>query len=191
MYCTQCGKQIESGILCEECLKKQELGQEEVASSEAQTQSVEQEVAVSEAVIETPVFSPSEKEVVIAKKGNRKAGLTKAIIGAVLGFVALIIVSTGLSIISTMADLLIYNTITIEAYNSALIVVAVLTFISIGISIPSLIFGISSIKTFKKEKSATGTKPIATLILGIVAIVYSACDMFASFILLVSSFLLV
>ncbi len=191
MYCTQCGKQIESGIICDECLKKQQA-QEEVATAEAQTQSeeqkIEQEIA-SSPVTESVEVAPT-KEVFVPPVGNKKAGLPKAIVGAILSVVALIIISACLSVVTALTEFVTENTITMEQYTSAVNGVLVFMFLSIAISIPALIFGIISVKTFKKEKTATGTKPIATLILGIVAIVYASCDVFASFVSIIPTLIL-
>ena len=73
MFCTQCGKEIENGTICEECAEKLSLMKETTSLNEENG--------------ETPVVFV-EQPTIQAPVGNRKAGLTKAIVGAVIGFIA-------------------------------------------------------------------------------------------------------
>jgi hypothetical protein len=69
---------------------------------------------------------------------------------------------------------------------TALLVFGIIfTALAIGMSITSLIFGKQSISTFAEVKRQGGAKPIATLVLGIVGLVYAAITLLIALISLV------
>lgn len=172
MYCTQCGKQIDERIICEDCLKKQQEEQE--AHSQVDNENTQ------------PVFDSNDQPS-ISPVGNKKAGLTKAIIGTVLSVLSVIFTYVALSFLGVLAEAISMDTITMEVYETFIVISNIFAILSLPCSIIGLIFGIKSIKVFRHEKSTTGTKPIATLILGIVSTLYSSIGLLLAFILLLSN----
>ncbi len=172
MFCTQCGRQIENGTICEDCAKKQELMGNTTFVSEAKDG-----VTVTATTPPTPV----------APAGNKKAGLKKAIIGAVIAFVALIIVSFGTGLLTGAMELAAFGDISIEEYDIMFSISMTISVFGLIACVPAIILGISSIKTFIKEKRETNVKPIATLIVGIFSIVWVAVSVFTFFITLLLS----
>lgn len=152
MYCKRCGKFIDyQADVCNECAQA-ELGVQPVPA-QAQPQAVEQE-------------------------GSVTTGLGKSIAAVILGIFGFAFVYGALIVVSEMgmyADFDYgYGYASGVSYEALAAILMVFTMISVGLSIPSLIMSIASVKTFVNEKNAGRKKPIPTLIIGISGIVYSA-----------------
>lgn len=172
MFCTQCGKEIENGTICEECAEKLSLMKETTSLNEENG--------------ETPVVFV-EQPTIQAPVGNRKAGLTKAIVGAVIGFIALMIVSIGSGLLSGALELAALGEISVQDYDIIFGLSMVVSVVGLLACIPTIILGIASIKTFLREKRETNTKPLATLIVGIVSLTWVASCVLTFFITLLTA----
>ena len=140
MYCKRCGKYIESGDLCAEC------------------------------VSEEIVFG---KEVVVKqykeKDPSRKAGLKRGVIGACLGVFAVIFAVIGF-VLATLVG--VFNTMTSEIVfgKEMAIPVVILVALAIVTTVLGGVFGVRSVAFAFRDRKANGVLPIATLVLGYVAI---------------------
>ena len=146
MYCNRCGKEIESGNICDAC------------AAAAYRSSVAEKVAKENEKTNVS-YAPLEEDAMPDPK-NRMYGFGKALtatilseVGAVLAVYALLFTGYGF----------------VTAF-SLILSLATLPFIIIPI-----IFGISSIKAFM-ERKATCAKPIPALILGIVGLSNAAAS---------------
>lgn len=92
-----------------------------------------------------------------AVSGSAVSGLWKGILAVLAaGFAYLLLhITVNLSLIMTLMGL-------------------IMTVASIGNGIGAIILGVSCIKTFKRASAAKGKLPVATLVLGIIGIAYSA-----------------
>ncbi len=171
MYCNKCGKQIDSGVMCTDCLIS------ELATSMAKETTVkeEPEKVAEQPIYQAPVYQPvedsfsqqtiTEEPVVtstLPQPGNRMFGFGKALASTIIGFIGFI------------WGYLWFVMSAVEEMGEASLVLAILLAPMVAVS---LAFGIKSIKTFMARK-ATCAKPIPTLILGIVGVV---CGGFAAF----------
>lgn len=155
MYCTNCGRQIESGTICPEC-----------------AQTIANRNTYSEYANHTPYNAEYGQP---KNTGSRMLGFGKALtstilstVGFIFAYIAFIaILSARLSPLGSAA-----------ASGAAF---GVLTVFSLPMHIISLVFGISSIKLFR---TAT-PKPIATLVLGINGLEMSALSLLLVFLELV------
>ncbi|MBO5789944.1 MAG: hypothetical protein J6R40_02190 [Clostridia bacterium] len=167
MYCNKCGKQIESGTLCQECYLAEQQAQAQayaeqqakIAYEQAQkeyTYTMQNGDVVYENNFENPMPDPQ----------NRMFGFGKALTSTILGWVGFIFAYIGLigGIIDPDVGILFFM-------------------MSLPLVIIPLVFGIASIKVFMKRK-ATCVKPIATLILGIDGLAASLFSAFFSFVTL-------
>lgn len=139
MYCKRCGKFIESGDICPECVT------EEVVFG--------REVKVEQYREKTP---------------SRKTGLERGIVGAALSVFAVIFASIGSAFVGAGGALkAIMGTLTAE-----IMTIPVLLFLS-GAAVMTVfgaVFGTKSVILAFHDKKETGKLPIATMILGFVAI---------------------
>ncbi len=179
MYCKYCGKEMteshfNNGV-CSACMtrmanehaqqQKTDYTQAEPVSHEQKNIAPKVEIPPVEQMSYTPVeqtyHAPEEQ------KNPRMLGFKKALAGTIIGYVGFIIVVIVYFFAAMGASAGMYDTevfIGAAAFGSLLIVPAV-----VGTILP-LVFGINSIKTFRK---ATGPKPIATLILGINSVYFA------------------
>lgn len=166
MYCNKCGKEIENGVLCEECAVI------EMPCAEASDEAPVKEAEVTDPV-ETIAFSCKQNTNPLPEPQNRMFGFGKALASTILSIVGFIFVYIAmiLSLVEPGAGL-------------------PLIFLSMPLLIIPLIFGILSIKVFM-ERKATCAKPIPTLILGIVGLstaVFAAFFQFLAFLISISGF---
>ncbi|MBQ8197441.1 MAG: zinc ribbon domain-containing protein [Clostridia bacterium] len=148
MYCKNCGNLIGEGDkFCAVCGAKQ---------NETIVQEPKIQPAVANSQTQPAVTNPQIQQPVVENKpcnegqgapveSSRKKGLGLAIPAAALGFVAQLF--AGLEVF--------------------------LAFVAIAMSVPALILGIKSINIFNAERKAGRKKPVATLVLGIVATVFA------------------
>ncbi len=151
MYCSRCGKQIDyDAIVCNECLAKEEA--EKLASQTPVQQPVEQQVNVPV----TPV-QPEQGYYQQTQSTNEQPlddGKGRAIAGVVMGGIAAFLSIFAVSI--TM----IYFAIGFVVFCIPTIVLGILAVVN----------GAKSIKHFIYVKNHGGSKPVGTLIMGIVAL---------------------
>lgn len=154
MYCRKCGKYIGTDDnYCKDCLKYIDSPFNEFENENQND------------LQNTPLTStPLAEELPIAKKeGSRKTGLKLAIFAFILAYASAIFIS--------IMDVVCQGYLETGLYE----VVTTNFFITIGAglvpAIVGLIFGIMSIVCFKNEKKLNRLLPIATLVLGILAVV--------------------
>ncbi len=179
MYCNKCGKQIDSGVMCTDCLIS------ELATSMAKETAVKDQPEKNneEPVYSVPAYnavvenSPSQEQTAstenvyvstMPQPGNRMFGFGKALASTIVGFIGFIWGYVWL-IMSLVDDM-----------GEASLILAILLAPIVAISIA---FGIKSIKTFMARKS-TCVKPIPTLILGIVGTICGGLAAFFDLLLL-------
>ncbi len=187
MYCNKCGKQIDSGVMCTDCLIS------ELATSMAKEAPVknEPEKATEQPTYQAPTYQAPVYQAVMdedlsqqtiteeppvtttmPEPNNRMFGFGKALASTIVGFIGYIC-----GFVWLMMSVA-------EGMGEASLILAIMLAPMVAISI---IFGIKSIKTFIARK-ATCAKPIPTLILGIVGAVFGAiAALFDLLLLLVGS----
>lgn len=139
MYCKRCGKYIESGTLCPEC-----ISEEVVFGKEVEVKPYEEKIP------------------------SRKAGLNRAIIGATFGVVAVIYAVLTLVFVGVIGA---FDYASYDIPDSLIIFPTVICASSGAVfTIMGAIFGVKSVVFAFRRRKSTGTLPIATLILGFVAI---------------------
>lgn len=148
MYCRKCGKEIfYDAPICKEC-EEAEL-----------------------------FFNFNEQPINFQQEpvGDRKEGFGKALTATILGVIAVFISAIAFGVVTALIEQYTanyyYDT---TAIGSIVAVGVVFSLIAVGLSIPSLILGIKSIKVFKLAVNEGRVKPIATLVLGIVGVATSA-----------------
>lgn len=167
MFCRKCGKQIDyDAVCCKECQEMDEFFGSDTPA------------------VEEPSFPVQQEKPVL--EGSRKEGLGKALAATILGGIAYFFVLIALGMLTNMfGDLddlemmpYLYSSsevITPIAYDSTVMAIMLaLTGIALILAIPSLILGIQSIKCFGRQKQEGKVRPVATLVLGIVAVVLAA-----------------
>lgn len=165
MFCKNCGKQIEKGEYCIDCLKQPE-----------------EQVVVIDPAVEPKIVKVEAKE---QPKISRKIGLKKALTATILGLVGYCIIIYMCQNVLALFDIVLFFDISEQAQEILMWISIVSGIVSIIIGIISLSLGISSIKTFKKSK-AQGVKPVATLVLGITAIYLAV----SSFVFIITDYVL-
>ena len=176
MYCNKCGKQIDSGLMCTDCLIS------ELATSMAKETSVKEQTQKNEEQpTAAPVYQPVDngfaqqtivEEPVLTdtmpQPGNRMFGFGKALASAIVGSIGLIWGYLWL----------IMSSVTGMGEKSLVLAIFLAPMVAISIA-----FGIKSIKTFKARR-ATCAKPIPTLVLGIVGTICGGLAAFFDLLLL-------
>lgn len=189
MYCTKCGKEIESGIICDACIEKE---REQIAESPA-TEKIEHTVfeSVSDEQAEKTVFdSVNEEPAVVALDETLWQPAYEALVvdapnksvndSPMLGF-GRALASTIIGVFASIFGLIVYifaimgDSIAESDPDEALALlfaaVILIVVFTLPLAIISLVMGSKSITLFKKT---VGKKPIATLILGIVGVYHAA-----------------
>ena len=154
MYCTKCGKEIESGIICDECLAK------------------EREAEFEQVKLDETLWEPAYGVVAIdatVENEDRMLGFGRALASAITGFIGYIA-----AIVCYMFAIA-GDSLTAEDPDMALgLLIGALVcnlIFSLPLGIISLVMGTKSIKLFKRT---VGKKPVATLILGIAGVYQGA-----------------
>ncbi len=148
MYCSKCGKKIDyDSPVCREC--------EEAEKSFSKKFFKDDEFFTNKAESPSENSYPSSPQPSSKQPSTRLEGFGVALTATILGFRALVnffkyanATSTGLEYLFLM--------------------------LGIGLAIPALILGIKSIKVYRRVKKQGGVNPIATLVLGIVGLVFGA-----------------
>ena len=110
-----------------------------------------------------PIYTEEEKS------KDRRAGLSTAITGCVFGAVSSFLVGIGMGLVEV-----------------APAVGIIFSLIAVVFSVLALVKGIQSINVFKDSTKTGKAKPIATLILGIVSVVFAAENFLMIFITILS-----
>lgn len=173
MYCNRCGKQIESGVMCTDCLISELATSMSKETSNRESEKTTEQT-YQDPVYQTPVYQPAndsfsqqtatEEPVftsVMPEPNNRMFGFGKALASTIVGFIGFI-----WGYVWFFMSLL-------DGTGEVSLVLAVLLAPMVAVS---MAFGIKSIKTFMARKT-TCVKPIPTLILGIVG---TACGSLAA-----------
>ena len=182
MYCNKCGKEIEKGTLCNECLVAELVGTE-TTKTEPQTPAVQEPVVYTRQTIasesnvdasgnfsffnEATNAPTPEQTSFMPEPNNRMYGFGKALASA---------------IISELSFVVPYIGVIVAAFQPA--VGIMLWLLSLPMVIISFIFGIQSIKVFMARRSSC-VKPIPTLVVGIVGLATAAFAMFFAFVELI------
>lgn len=162
MYCRRCGKKMEyDGDICNECNSFDSF-------FEAPKQETPQVTYTQNTYSQSSYSQPSKP----AQRGSVMEGFKKALAATIMSTFAYVFVLIASEIITASGS-----------YDEMLGTIP-LFIITLGLSIPSLIMGISSIKLFKEQKELGRVKPIPALILGINAVVNSAFGLLFSVIFL-------
>ena len=151
MYCRKCGKQIENGTICQACVDAETLFQ--------------------------PIPAPVETK----KQGSKTLGLSKAIVASAISFVAYCLILLALSAAAEISSIQEGTSATDPAYLEVLCACALFACVlSSLLTIPAVILGIQSVLTFSKQAKAGNIKPVATFVLGIVALALAGTSVFTS-----------
>ena len=154
MYCNRCGKEIESGNICDAC-----------AAAAYRASMAESNAKANEDSTEKINFSYINQESIdMPEPENRMYGFGKALVSTILSSVGFIFAYIAL----------LFSAVVPETGLA-------MSFLALPLIIIPFIFGIKSINLFKSRK-ATCAKPIATLILGIVGLSTAAMTAFFNFI---------
>lgn len=148
MYCSKCGKKIDyDSPICKEC--------EEAEKSLSETFFKEEEFFEdkAESSFENPY--PDSPHPSSTQPSTKLEGFGKALTSTILGFRALVNFFKYANAVSAGLEYL-------------------FLILGIGLAIPALILGIKSIKVYRRVKKEGNVKPVATLILGIVGLVFGA-----------------
>ena len=126
----------------------------------------------------TPEFTPE----ISVEPNNRKAGLMFGIVSVITGFISYLIAMIGYMIYIFAADQYTgssYYSSEADLEAQCMVALALLA-VAFVFAIPGIITGAIGIVTFIKKKSSP-TKPIVTLILGIVGLALSLIGIFLVF----------
>ncbi len=174
MYCTKCGKQIDyDSPICKECVDEMA-----VAAAPAETVEPEVEQSVTEQTELQPgesaevapvsfVVEPTPSPVAQPTAGGsnlRMRGFGKALTSTILGFIGYFFSVFSMAMLAT------------EEYD-VVIAGGVFFVMSLPLAIIPFVFGLKSIGMFKSSPSWV-PKPIATLVLGIIGLFFSALSLF-------------
>ena len=183
MYCRKCGKFIEyEGDMCRECLAKQDPYEEiVVVPTSVQQITTTQPQSVSQPVVNAPRRVCTN----VDANTNRKLGFGKALASAIMSTIGSFIISLAESLVGNAASFL-DGTVAVtnleQAVESNIASSIFMTIIALGLAIPALIMGIQSIITFARAKRGGGVAPVATLVLGIISVVFAASILLNGFI---------
>ena len=206
MYCTNCGKEIDyEAILCDECLGKQMRERAAKISNQTVHTTPKEEFnptfeEVSEGDIdfgtkvdpgtgytenynpETNYFDPYYQKT--GGTGDKRFGFKRALMSVIFSVVSLYAVTMFFTILIELLALS-----EGDLHPAVIVILPLLILASIGGCITCLVLGIKSIKAFKQHSAETGTKPIPTLVLGIVGTVLGGEGTLAAVILAFYSFI--
>ena len=168
MYCSKCGKEIESGYICNECA----MAESGYAPQQPQQPQQPQPEVVYQTVYTQPVYAqPAYSEPVntMPEPKNRMYGFGKALTSVILSFVDFIFAYIGI----------IFSAVLPESGLA-------LTIVALPLIIIPMVLGTKSIKLFNARK-ATCVKPIATLACGIAGLSMAAISAFMALMSLIIS----
>ena len=174
MYCRKCGKQIDyDAPLCNECAQQEA---EQAYSATALTVIENDDQAkgaapLAEENVQKPRMYGFKNSLKAAIFGyiSYCAAIASNVFSALLGIGIFVDFLT--CIISEESG----NMVATEISPFAIFGIVNTLLLVVGFAIPALILGIKSIKTYVRRNRAGYAKPIATLVLGIVAVALCAC----------------
>lgn len=159
MYCRKCGKQIDyDSPLCKECEDLETFFGETPQEQPSQPSQSAQYTQYAQAQPAQPV-------------GSRKEGFGKALAATIMSSIAFFISLIAMTLVSEALTSYAFGYEDVEGIIGASVFMSMLC---LGLSIPSLIMGIQSMKCFFRAKNAGRLKPVPTLVCGIVGVVMSA-----------------
>ncbi len=170
-YCRFCGNELaDDSVFCSACGTKvaQEVKKEE---SEAPTEQFQGQ------------YSYGYSSAPVEQKPSGVYGLGKAIAGAVCAFISFIF-AMATEVMWFATDDYGYNDLNFDQSIAGATVA--LSVIAMAIGVVGIVLGAKSINNFKYAKNTWGTKPIATLVLGIVGLAYSIISVFVAFCMMFS-----
>jgi hypothetical protein len=158
MYCRKCGKYMEGNAqFCDDCINEAKMVLREIeniAATDAtevdKKEEVKNDLFDDAPQVDKPVAPIAQPVTPVARpiKNERMNGFGPALTSTIMGFFGFIFAYVALILMIVMIGVPFW-------------------LMSIGLTIPSLIMGIKSIKVFKDAGRLKRAKPIATLILGI------------------------
>ena len=185
MFCNKCGKQIEKGTLCNECLVA-ELVSEEPAKVEAVVQESEKVVPAQESVATDAGIDAAGNFTFFNEQSSASVNTPEHADTSIKS--SWIMYGFGRALASTIMSVIGYFFVYIGLYACIEVPEAGLVFsiFALPLIIVPLILGILSIKAFKSRRYAYA-KPIPTLVLGIVGTSISGLMAFANLCLFIAS----
>ena len=188
MYCTRCGKEITyDSPICVECAK--------AAEEKMQQEQIEQQLNCNDEIIEPKEEPEAQADTTqipayeilysnvnqganntgstldsfayttpTATSNTRKAGLGKAITALITAFISSLLTIIGYAVIIS-SDL-----VTVVDENLMYTLGAVVAGFGVILGLLPIIFGVLSIKTFAKVKKQGNPPPVATLVIGLIAL---------------------
>lgn len=183
MYCRKCGKYIDSDAeFCKDCdeLSTYFDGKEPITPFSGNGQYSNNPYGNGNSY-SNPFGNPynggysNTQYGVPQAEGSRKEGFGKALAATILSSIAFFLIIIAFSVMSVALEEYTYGYgyYNSDAYYDMMEAALILALFSLGMSIPSLIMGISSMKCFFRAKNAGKVKPIPTLVLGIVSVALS------------------
>ena len=169
MYCTRCGKKIDyDALICNECAAASGIAQSaQPAQPPVQPTAQPQPMPT----YQQPTYQPQARPMPAKPskpKGSMTYGIGGGIAAAILGFISFIFFYIALAWLAAGA-----------------IGGTVLILVCLVLGIIGLIKGIGAIKDFRASSMVQSTKPIPTLVLGIVGTVLNGITLFILFFVLV------
>ena len=180
MYCRKCGKYIDSDAeFCKDCdeLNTYFDGKEPITPFSGNGQYSNNPYGNGNSY-SNPFGNPynggysNTQYGVPQAEGSRKEGFGKALAATILSAIAFFLIMIAFGVVSVALEEYYYYD-SYYYYSDLVGTAIVLALFSLGMSIPSLIMGISSMKCFFRAKNAGKVKPIPTLVLGIVSVALS------------------
>ncbi len=184
MYCRNCGKKLDTEAeFCNECLAKfDDFGDDGEEISESKSE-VEQTITDSTYSYSSPATYQSENITQTQNEGSIMAGFGLSLTGSILSAfgIMLVLFSFIFTVVAGSSEIIAANLIeqmealypesvfiTQETYDVMIGMSWFLWVLSLGLTIPSLIFGIKSIKRFAQaRREGLRKKPIPAFALGI------------------------
>lgn len=173
MFCTNCGKKIDdTAKFCSECGARVVRAAEKSAEAISEVPKIE-EVEIKAPKIEEPKIKESEilyvTHEILPEKLDIEAksyGKGRAVVAFVLGIVSFLMFYVYVAVVA--------------AYEYGLAFLTSL--VSYAPGIIAVIFGIKSIAAFKEMSSAGRSRPVATLVFGIIGLAFGAIGLFLNMI---------
>ncbi len=173
MYCRKCGKFIEySGDFCKECLASADPYDDEEIVFTTDTQEVRVNVAKPTCNAE-PVYEGNVGTNNARGNRNRKLGFGSALTSTILAVVAMVLSELANTILTwsvSYFDGTFTSADPVQDFWFDFTIVCVIVVAVIGLSIPAIILGAKSIRTFVNAKRSGGVAPVITLVFGIIGL---------------------
>ena len=163
MFCNKCGKEIENGVVCDECLERERAEELRANDPSASREFPTLDETLWQGAIYTDTPAPSDENTDrMLGFGKALASTIMSVIGYIFGIVAYIFAVGGSTVTETDPEVALV--MLVAAFVLHLV-------FALPLAIIALVMGIKSIKLFKRT---VGKKPVATLILGIIGTYHAA-----------------